>query len=102
MKGKFLIFVIVVVIAFLVKKAQIKLETLSLPPGYTFNDDKCSLIGSGKGLIGSEDLALGKHSILFITSGDLLQIFENGASNGAPGGIIRIKKFQYHKKISQK
>jgi len=87
MKGKFLIFVIVVVIAFLVKKAQIKLETLSLPPGYTFNDDKCSLIGSGKGLIGSEDLALGKHSILFITSGDLLQIFENGASNGAPGGI---------------
>ena len=87
MIGKYLTFVIVLVIAVLVRKVQIRIETLSLPPFFTFNDQGCSLVGGDIGLIGSEDLALGKHSILFITSGDLETTFEHGAQQADNGAI---------------
>ena len=96
MIGKYVIFVIVLVVAFLFRKVQIKIETLSLPPFFTFNDQTCSPVGHNNGLIGSEDLALGKHSILFITSGDLLTTFEYGAQQANNGAIWMIDARQGH------
>ena len=87
MAWKFAFLVTVLVIGVIVKKVQIKIQSLSLPPGYSFNDEDCSLRGQGRGLIGSEDLALGRHSIIFVTSGDLFGIFENGVSSSEDGDI---------------
>ena len=87
MAWKFALFVSVIVIAVIVKKVQIRIQTLTLPPGYSFNDEDCSLIGQGRGMIGSEDLALGRHSIIFVTSGDLFGIFENGVKSSEDGDI---------------
>ena len=53
----------------------------------TFNDDSCNLRGVGRGMIGSEDLALGKKSVLFITSGDLGSVGGSGAESANPGGL---------------
>ena len=50
----------------------------------------CSLVGVGKGLVGSEDLALGRHSVLFVTSGDLFGIFTNGPESSDIGGVWMI------------
>ena len=55
------------------KYVQDRLAGLSLPPGYTFNDGSCELAGAGQGagqgvgLVGSEDMAMGRHGLLFIT-----------------------------------
>ena len=38
-------------------------------------------------MIGSEDMALGKHGVLIITSGDLLTTFGEGSAAARPGGI---------------
>ena len=38
-------------------------------------------------MIASEDMALGKHGVLFITSGDLLTTFTEGAAAASPGGL---------------
>jgi len=38
-------------------------------------------------LVGSEDLALGRHGVLFITSGDLHNTFTQGAAAAKPGGL---------------
>ena len=87
MAWKFALFVAIVVIAVIVQKVKIRIQTLTLPPGYSFNDEDCSLIGQSRGLIGSEDLALGRHSIIFVTSGDLFGIFENGVKSSRDGDI---------------
>ena len=62
-------------------------QSLSLPSGFTFNDQGCHIAGLGVGLTGSEDLALGKHGVLFITSGDLHTTFTQGSSSANPGGL---------------
>jgi len=87
MAWKFGVFVSVIFLAILIRKIQIKIEKVRLPPGYTFNDENCVLVGQGRGMVGTEDLALGKHSVLFITSGDLWTIFQHGPAHSAHGGI---------------
>ena len=79
--------VIGIVIAILVRKAQIRLESLKLPPGYSFNDESCQLMGQAMGLLGTEDLALGRHGVLFISSGDIIKGFAEGFSQAAQGGV---------------
>jgi len=54
-----------------------------LPP----NDQSCQLRGVSQGMVGSEDMALGRHSILLITSGDLKTVFEEGSLAATPGGL---------------
>ena len=87
MAYKYVTFVVIVLVAALGRKIQVKLESANLPPGYTFNDENCVLVGMNKDLKGGEDLALGKHSILFVTVGDLFSIFESGAASSTIGGI---------------
>merc|ERR1712109_288818 len=74
-------------IAIVVKKFQMKIQCLSLPPGYTYNDKNCHLMGQNIGMIGSEDLALGKYGIVFVSSGDILQGFHHRFATAAPGGM---------------
>jgi len=62
-------------------------QFMSLPAGYITNDKDCTLHGLGKNMIGSEDMALGEHGILFITSGDLWNTFKTGVVSANPGGI---------------
>jgi len=76
-----------IAIALLVRKVQIRLESLQLPPGYSYNDEACELRGQGMGLLGSEDLAMGRHGLLFISSGDIIQGFGQGIAQSKPGGI---------------
>ena len=64
-----------------------KMAWFSLTPGTTFHDAGCDLAGQGVGMIGSEDLALGKHGVLFLTSGDLHNTFSTGAASASPGGL---------------
>lgn len=54
---------------------------------FDFDDKDCELAGIGVGLIGSEDMALGRHGVLFISSGDLGKTFKDGASAANPGHI---------------
>ena len=56
---------------------------------FELDDVGCELAGMGVGLIGSEDMALGKYGILFITSGDLKQTFGYGPAS-ANTGIVQI------------
>ena len=60
---------------------------LSLPPDFKINDQGCTLAGVGVGMIGSEDTALGKYGILFISSGDLHKVFNESAAAANPGNI---------------
>ena len=62
-------------------------DFLSLPPDFEINDKTCQLAGMGVGMIGSEDTGLGKHSVVFISSGDLDTVFKEGANAANPGGI---------------
>ena len=48
----------------------------------TFNDASCRLVGD---MAGSEDLARGKHGVLFISQGDLHTVFALGSAAAAPG-----------------
>jgi len=57
------------------------------PPDFQPSDSSCNLLGQAKGMIGSEDLALAKHSILLITSGDLGTVFSKGAEAANPGNL---------------
>ena len=54
---------------------------------FELDDVGCELTGMGIGLISSEDLALGKYGILFITSGDLNQTFGYGPASANSGNI---------------
>jgi len=77
-------------LAALLGRWLVKLDAyISAPPGYKtkFNDENCQLLGMNQGMIGSEDLALAKHGILIITSGDLINLFQNGAAKASPGGL---------------
>ena len=55
---------------------------------FEMNDKNCRLAGKDIGMIGSEDVVLGKHGILFITSGDLQKTFDYGASEANEGSIF--------------
>jgi len=57
------------------------------PPHFQPSDSGCNLLGQAKGMIGSEDLALAKHSILMITSGDLGTVFSKGSGAANPGNL---------------
>jgi thiol-disulfide isomerase/thioredoxin len=46
----------------------------------------CALLAP-EGMQGSEDFAVGKHGLLFVSQGDLLNSFSNGLAKGAPGGM---------------
>ena len=85
--AKYILLVLGIAVAILVRKVQIRLESLGLPPGYSYNDQTCSLLGKDRGLIGTEDLALGRHGVLFISSGDIINGFSNGFYTAAPGGV---------------
>ena len=52
----------------------------------TYNDASCKL-HSPTDLHGSEDMAIGKEGLLFMTSGDLHNVFEHGSNAAKPGGI---------------
>ena len=56
MGWKYVVAVVGIAVAILVRKFQIRLESLSLPPGYTYNDESCQLLGQARGLLGTEDL----------------------------------------------
>ena len=62
MAGKSLILITIVIVGVLVKHFMNKMEFFSLPGGFTFNDQSCELADLG---VGSEDLALGRHGVLF-------------------------------------
>ena len=62
-------FVTVVIIGIFTKICLNKSDVSSTPSEPIFNDNGCTLAGMGAGFIGSEDMALGKHGVLFITSG---------------------------------
>jgi len=88
MVGKYLVLVMVVLLAVYIKIwFDSKMEIFSLPQGFTVNDQSCELAGVGAGMLGSEDMALGRHGVLFITSGDLKSCFEHGAAAAKPGGL---------------
>ena len=59
-----------------------------LPDGFVDNA-RCTLKHGNDGrMVGSEDLALWKHGLLFISSGDLATVFEHGGAGVAsPGGM---------------
>ena len=64
---------------------------------FELDDVGCELAGMGVGMIGSEDMALGKYGILFISSGDLNQTFGYGpasANTGTVGQKIKISPDQ--------
>jgi hypothetical protein len=55
----------------------------------SFNDGNCQMVAGTdpRGVAGSEDLALGRHEVLFISSGDLRVAAEHGSASANPGGI---------------
>ena len=79
--------VTIVVVCILVQLGLSKPELQSTPPNLRFNDQECHRAGVGVGMIASEDMALGKHGVLFITSGDLYMTFTQGAASANPGGM---------------
>ena len=88
MDGKYLVLVMGLMLAFYVKIwFDRKMEFFSLPQGFTVNDQSCELAGVGAGMFGSEDMALGRHGVLFISSGDLQNCFEHGAASARAGGL---------------
>ena len=80
-------FVTVVIIGIFTKICLNKSDVSSMPSEPIFNDNGFALAGMGAGFIGSEDMALGKHGVLFITSGDLHTTFTQGAASANPGGM---------------
>ena len=52
----------------------------------TYNDATCKLHGTPE-MLGSEDLAIGKDGVLFVTSGDLHNVFDHGSRAAKPGGL---------------
>jgi len=79
--------VIAVVALALVVRRGLKLRDFFISPSVEFNDDSCELVGDDV-LVGSEDMALGRDGILFITSGDLGMTFQEGSASANPGGIF--------------
>ena len=50
------------------------------------HDEHCEL-RAPDGMVGSEDMAIGRHGLLFVGSGDVLHIVEHGTKDVASGGI---------------
>ena len=65
-------------------------DFFGLPPGWEPSDHGCMLLGVGRSgmppMHGSEDMAQGKHGMLFISSGDLRRTFRS-PDTARPGGI---------------
>lgn len=78
---------IAIVTVALVVRRGLRLRDVFISPSVEFNDDNCELVGDDV-MAGSEDMALGKGGILFITSGDLKMVFSNGSASASPGGIF--------------
>ena len=55
---------------------------------FELSDEKCELAGMDMGMFSSEDMVLGKYGILFITSGDLRNTFDNGPTQANTGNIF--------------
>jgi hypothetical protein len=79
--------VTIVIVSILAQLGLSKPELPSKPPNLRFNDHECHLAGVGVAMIASEDMALGKHGVLFITRGDLFMTFTQGAASANPGGM---------------
>ena len=62
-------------------------DLFTIPPDFRINDGNCKLAGNNMGMIGSEDMALGKYGLLFISSGDLAKVLEEGAEVANPGSM---------------
>ena len=62
-------------------------DLFTIPPDFRINDGNCKLAGNNMGMIGSEDMALGKYGLLFISSGDLAKVLEEGAEAANPGSM---------------
>lgn len=63
---------------------QDKVDKLWSSPNISYNDQNCTNIGS---MAGSEDMAMGRGGILFISSGDLFNAFQNGSAAASSGAI---------------
>ena len=63
-------------------------KTTKFKDQFELTDEKCELAGMDMGMISSEDMVLGKYGILFITSGDLKNTFENGPASANTGNIF--------------
>jgi len=79
---------VILVLALLVR-IGLRVKLLLASPPVQLNDARCELVGEDI-LSGSEDLALGREAILFITSGDLKKTFYTGAASADPGGIFAL------------
>ena len=79
--------IVVILSAIIIRWIYNTKEFFALPPGYRINDKECTLAGVGKGMIGSEDMAVGKNGLLFVTSGDLRKMMENSGNVENPGSI---------------
>ena len=70
-------------------KSVLRVRHLLSSPEVRYNDEQCQLVG-GDSIMGSEDMAVGRHGVLFITSGDLFNTFGRGAAAAHPGGRISL------------
>ena len=86
MVSKTLVF-IVIVISVGIRWIFNTINLFTIPPDFRINDGNCKLAGNNMGMIGSEDMALGKYGLLFISSGDLAKVLEEGAEVANPGSM---------------
>ena len=79
--------VFVIVISVVIRWISNTINLFTIPPDFRINDGNCKLAGNNMGMIGSEDMALGKYGLLFISSGDLAKVLEEGAEAANPGSM---------------
>ena len=79
--------VFVIVISVVIRWIFNTRDLFTIPPDFRINDGNCKLAGNNMGMIGSEDMALGKYGLLFISSGDLAKVLEEGAEVANPGSM---------------
>ena len=84
MVSKTLVF-FAIVISVVIRWIFNTVNLFTIPPDFRINDGNCKLAGKNMGMIGSEDMALGKYGLLFISSGDLAKVLEEGAEAANPG-----------------
>ncbi|XP_023348739.1 uncharacterized protein LOC111717470, partial [Eurytemora carolleeae] len=86
-------FILIVILAVIADRSYRIKKMFDVFPSQ-YNDGNCKLKGE---MMGNEDMALGKFSVLFIgSSGNLDQCFKHGSASAQPGGIyiLDIKKGQ--------
>ena len=86
MVSKTLVF-FAIVISIVIRWIFNTVNLFTIPPDFQINDGNCKLAGKNMGMIGSEDMALGKYGLLFISSGDLAKVLEEGAEAANPGSM---------------